>query len=209
MNSITKEKIPKTKIVDWTDIHTKIEQAQSIIEKGWVPSQEQKYNILQARAKLYAEESKKKEMKEDYRSILFFNLAYETYGIELEYIREVYPLKELTPIPTSSNHILGIINVRGKILSVVDIRKFFDLPEKGLTDLNKVIILQSDELEFGILADSIIGVREIELNKLQPSLPTLIDIREKYLKGVTNDRITILDGMKILSGKKMVIHEEA
>lgn len=208
MNSINKDKSLKTKTIDWIDIHKKIERSQSIIESGWVPSEEQKSKILKARAKLFAEESKEKRTKEDFQNILLFILAYETYGIELQYIREVYPLKELTPIPSAANYLLGIINVRGRILSVIDLKKFFDLPEKGLTDLNKVIILQSDELEFGILADSIIGVREISLSELQPSLPTLTDIREEYLKGVTNDRITILDGMKILSDKKMVIHED-
>jgi len=208
MNSIIKEKSLKTKTIDWSVIQKKMEQTQANIEKGWQPSEEQKFRILKARAKLYAEESEKKEVKEDYKSILLFNLAYETYGIELEYIREVYPLKEFTPVPSKANYLIGIINVRGRITSVIDLKKFFDLPEKGLTDLNKVIIIQSDKLEFGILADSIIGVREIAINELQPSLPTLTDIREEYLKGVTNDRITILDGMKILSDKRMVVHEE-
>ncbi len=207
MNSIIKEKILKTKTIDWSGIQKKIEQTQADIEKGWLPSEEQKSKILRVRAKLYAEESEKKKVKEDYQSILLFNLAYETYGIELEYIREVYPLKELTPVPSKANYLIGIINVRGRILSVTDLKKFFDLPEKGLSDLNKVIILQSDELEFGILADSIIGVREISISELQPSLPTLTDIREEYLKGVTNERFTILDGMKILTDKNMVIQE--
>lgn len=49
-----------------------------------------------------------------------------------EYVREIYPLKEFTPIPCTPPFVLGIINVRGQILSVIDIKKFFDLPEKGL-----------------------------------------------------------------------------
>lgn len=208
MKSGDKNETLKTKIVDWNNILKKISQSQSVIQSGWVPSKEQKDKVLQERAKLYAVEPKKIDTGERNLTVLLFILAYETYGIELQHIREVYPLKEFTPIPSGTNFLIGIINVRGRILSVIDLKKFFDLPEKGLTDLNKVIILQSNELEFGILADSIIGVREISFGEFQSSLPTLTDIREEYLKGVTNDRITILDGMKILSDKKMIIHEE-
>src|SRR5439155_25417175 len=123
-------------------------------------------------------------------------------------VREVYPLKELTPLPCTPPFVLGIINVRGKILSVIDIKKFFDLPEKGLTDLNKVIIVHADEMELGILADALLGVRAIPLEELQPSLPTLTGIRAEYLKGVTKDRLVILDTEKILSDKGIIVHEE-
>ena len=134
-------------------------------------------------------------------------LAYERYGVELKYVREVYPLTELTPIPGIPSFVLGIINVRGEILSVIDIKKFFDLPEKGLTDLNKVIILHSPEMEFGVLADSIIGVHSILLNELQTSLPTLTGIREEYLKGVTKERKVILDAERLLTDKGIIVNE--
>lgn len=208
MGHIDEEKKYKAGKINWKEIHDKINKTSSLLEKGWTPSDELKNNILQKRAKLYAQESQKEKENENLQSVLLFLLAYETYGIELQYIREVYPLKELTPLPISYDYVVGIINVRGQILSVIDIKKFFDLPEKGLTDLNKVIVLHSDQLEFGILADSIIGVREIAMDELQPSLPTLTGIREEYLKGITNDRIIVLDGQKLLTDKKMVINEE-
>jgi purine-binding chemotaxis protein CheW len=111
-------------------------------------------------------------------------------------------------MPCAPPFVLGIINVRGQILSVIDIKKFFDLPEKGLTDLNKVIILHSDSTEFGILADVILGVRSVSLSELQPSLPTLTGIRQEYLKGVTKERLVILDAAKLLCDKRIIIHEE-
>jgi len=104
--------------------------------------------------------------------------------------------------------VLGIVNLRGEILSVVDIKKFFELPEKGLTDLNKVIVLQSASMLFGILADAILGVRSIARTEIQSSLPTLTGIREDYLTGVTNERVAILDAAKLLSDRKLVVQEE-
>ena len=123
-------------------------------------------------------------------------------------VRETLPLKDLTPVPCTPPFVLGLIGVRGQIISVIDIRKFFDLPEKGLTDLNKVIIVHDEGMEFGILADAVLGVRTIPLAGLQPSLPTLTGVREEYLRGVTQERLVVLDGKKLLSDRRLVVHEE-
>lgn len=175
-------------------------------DAGSLPAGEQQ-RILRERALALAREPEKAETAERLEVVEFL-LAHELYGIESSYIREVHPLKELTPLPCTPPFVLGIMNVRGKVLSVIDLRKFFDLPEKGLTDLNKVIIVNDDAMEFGILADAILGVRLIPARDLQPSLPTLTEVRADYLKGVTEERLVVLDGGKILMDKRIVVHEE-
>lgn len=165
-----------------------------------------KRKILRHRAK---ELAKRPEIEEDTGScleIVEFQLAHERYGIEAGYIREVWPLKDYTPLPFTPPFIMGIINVRGQILSLMDIKKFFDLPDKGLTDLNKVIILHDNEMELGILADMIIGVQSVPLKNIQLRLATLSGINASYLKGITKDRLVILDSKKILSDKKIIVH---
>jgi purine-binding chemotaxis protein CheW len=193
--------------IDWSEIYRRVENVQATIEHGWTPTVEEKKNILKKRAQDIAQEPKKEEVGE-YIEVIEFLLAYEKYGIESSYVREVYPLKEFTPLPCTPPFVLGIINVRGQNLSIIDIKKFFDLPEKGLTDLNKVIIVHNDKMEFGVLADVILGVRNIPIGGLQSSLPMLTGIREEYLKGVTDERVVILDAEKLLSDKKIVVHEE-
>ena len=118
------------------------------------------------------------------------------------------PLGNFTPLPGTPPFVLGIINVRGEVRSVIDIKKFFELPEKGLSDLNKVIIVHGRDMEFGILADAVIGVRSLRLAEIQPTLPTLTGVRQEYLKGVTHERLAILDGAKLLSDRKMTVYEE-
>lgn len=173
-----------------------------------MPAGDEQKKILLARAQALARQPAKEESAAERIEIIEFILAYERYGIEVSYIGEVYPLKDLTRIPCTPPFVLGVMNVRGKILSVIDMRKFFELPDKGLSDLNKVIIIHSDTMEFGILADAILGVRMLSLHHLLPSLPTLTDIRSDYLKGVTEDRLVVLDGGKILSDRGIVVHEE-
>ena len=174
----------------------------------WTLTGEEKAKILKKRAKKLAASVKKEEVKEENLEVVEFLLSQERYGFESQYIREVYPLKDFTPIPCTPAFVLGVINVRGQILSIIDMGRFFDLPQKGITDLNKVIILRSDDMEFGILADEISGVRMIPVSEIQQSLPTLTGIRAEYLKGVTNDRVTILDADKILTDKNLIVYQE-
>jgi purine-binding chemotaxis protein CheW len=198
----------RTTAIDWSEVYRRLEIVQAAIERGWRPTSEEKKRVLKVRAIALAKEREEEAVAGEYLEVVEFLLAYEKYGIESSYVREVYPLKDLTPMPCAPPFVLGIINVRGQILSVIDVKKFFDLPEKGLTDLNKVIILHSDSMEFGILADVILHVCNISLSELQPALPTLTGIRQEYLKGITKERVVILDADKLLSDKKIIIHEE-
>ena len=208
MGSNKKEPQKKdTKQINWEEIYRRLETSQDAFGRGLQLTDEEKGKILKARAKALAIEPEMKAKAEEFIQVVEFHLACEKYAVASEYVREIYPLKEFTPIPCTPPFVLGIINVRGQILSVIDIRKFFDLPEKGLTDLNKVIILHSESMEFGILADAIICVRNIVAGELQTSLPTLTGIREEYLKGVTKERTVILDAEKLLSDKSIVVHE--
>jgi purine-binding chemotaxis protein CheW len=168
----------------------------------------EKHKILRERAKKLAIEVTADDAGEETLEIVAFMLSGERFGIESFYIREVYPLKEFTPIPCTPAFVLGVFNVRGQVLSIVDIGRFFDLPGKGITDLNKVIVLSSDGMEFGILADDILGVSIVPVKDIQESLPTLTGIRAEYLKGVTNDRVIILDAPKILADKNLIVHQE-
>lgn len=163
--------------------------------------------ILQKRAKELST-ALSKETRGEYFEYIEFMLADELYGIEKEFIKEVFPLKDLTPLPCVPDFIIGIINVRGKILSVIDLKKFFDLPDSGKNELNSVIILQNNELEFCILADKVLGVGKAYLNEVQKSLPTLKGIREDFLRGITPGRIILLDHNKILNDNQLVINEQ-
>ncbi len=140
--------------------------------------------------------------------LLEFQLAQERYALETRWVREVSNFKDLTPLPCCPSFVLGIVNMRGRILPVFDLRKFFDLPEKGITDLHRIVFVGGNGLELGLLADSIVGVRSVPLSDLQATLPTLGGIRGDYFKGVTAERLVVLDMARILADPKIIVHEE-
>ncbi len=164
-------------------------------------------DILKKRAAKIAQK-KNEEKPSDGLRVVEFLLSYENYAIETKYIREVTPLREITPLPGLPDFVLGLINIRGEILAVLDIKKFFELPGQQLSDLNKVLIVTDGKITFGILADKVFGINIIEKNRIFNTVINLKDKRDDYLHGITNDRQIILDGKKLLTDKKIIIHQE-
>ncbi len=199
---------PQTTTVDWSEVHRRLETAQAALERGWALSTAEKKKILRERALTVAQVREEEAVAGEVIEIVEFLLSSERYGVESSYVREVYSLKELTPLPCTPSFLLGVVNVHGQIISIIDIRKFFDLSEEGLTDINNIIIVGKGKMELAILTDAITGVRSISLQDIQPSLPTLTGIRAEYLKGVTGERLVILDVLKILSDETITVHEE-
>lgn len=162
---------------------------------------------LRNRAIAMAHEHDKERVVSEVTEVIAFTLAAETYAVESAFVREVYPMKDFTPLPGIPQHILGIINLRGQILPVLDLKKFFNLPEKGLGELNKVIIIRDDNMEFGILADVVHGNQSVENDEIQDLPPTVSPIGDEYLKGVTKDGLIILNAGNLLADKKIVVNE--
>lgn len=195
-------------VVDWTQVHGRLEAAQAAINRAVAPALEERKKVLRERARRLARPNRRAGAIEEGLEVVEFLLAHERYGIESALVWEVYALKELTPLPGTPSFVLGITSVRGRIVSVIDLKKFFGLPERGLGDLNKLILVGSEEIALGILADAMCGLRVIPFRELQPSLPTLTGIRAEYLRAVTGDRLVVLDVEKIISDPKMVVHEQ-
>ncbi len=142
-------------------------------------------------------------------NVLEFALADERYALEIDFVTKVHPLEQLTQLPGTPEFLAGIINVRGRIVAVLDLKRFFELPEKGISDLHRVIVVHHGDIELGILADFVTRTREIPLSRLQPPLPTLTGIRATYLKGIADDRLIVLDAARILADPKIIIDHRA
>lgn len=137
-----------------------------------------------------------------------FTLAGETYAIASSFVREVFHMKDFTTIPGVPPYIFSLINVRGQILPVVDMKVFFNLPSKGFGEFNKVIILSSPNMEFGILADVVIGTILISDEEILQVPHTITGIAQKYLSGVTRENLIFLNGEALLTGEGLIIDDK-
>lgn len=195
---------------DWAQIKRRMADSAAVLERSATPVGEAKTAILKARAKALAREPQHQEHQiYEQLEVIEFVLAYERYALEVSYVREVHPLKEITALPGTPAFVAGIVNVRGQIVSVIDLKRLFELPDKGLTDLNKVIILKNGRMEFGLLVDAVVGVHRLPLRDIQPPLPTITGARAGYVQGVTGQRVSVLDARKILSDPAIVVRADS
>lgn len=171
--------------------------------------QAMKRAVLKARARMLAKPHKRIEIKTDLLEVVEFVLAGETYAIPTSEIREVHYLKDVAKLPSSPNFIVGMVNLRGQIILVIDIRRFFELPQSDFAVFNKLIVIEKKDTVLGLTADEVIGVREIEQTSIHPSLPSLAGKRARFIHGITTDRVTILDVEKMLQDKELMVNEQA
>ena len=199
----------QTQPVDWGKVHRRLELAREAVEAEARSRFAFSKKVLKERAKALAKPpGARGKASDEFLEVVEFNLANERYGIESRYVREVDAMKDLTPVPCTPLFVLGVVNIRGQILSVIDLKRLFDLPEKGLTELDRIIVVRDGAMEFGIHADSVLGVRRIEPKELQRSIAALSSIREELLMGVTGDRLIVLDAGRLLASKELVVHEK-
>lgn len=140
-------------------------------------------------------------------SVVEFLLSPERYAFEGKYVSEALSLKEITTIPGTPQFVMGVINLRGRIVSVINLKILFSLKETGLTELNKVLILKNESMEFGIIADSITGNRLIDISSISAPPLTLDHLGLEFITGVTPDGLILLNAVHLLSGKYIIVNQ--
>jgi purine-binding chemotaxis protein CheW len=176
-------------------------------EIGQIDNDEKK-RILRERAKKLSQKRSAEDSDTEFLQVIEFKLSEERYAAQVNYVREVFPLKDVTPIPCTPSFVLGIMNVRGQVVSVLDIRSFFDLPAQASTELSKVLIVGKDDVECGILTDEIIGEKRIPLEMIHTDGHLFRGAWEDCVMGVTPDRLIVIGMDKLLSDEKLTVQQE-
>jgi len=170
--------------------------------------QDRNSRILRERAVELAREYEAGGESGDRLEVTVFRLGNERYAFESELIREVVPCGEYTPLPCVPPHVAGIMNLRGRILSLIDLGLYLELPVAGEDGPRKVIVLSRDGMEFGVLVAGIEGNLRIPPASLREDYPAMTWAGGAYLAGVTGDRLILLDGRKLLNDPALIVNDE-
>ena len=138
--------------------------------------------------------------------IVEFSLFPEKYAIEARYVREVLTIKQITPIPGTPDYVMGVINYRGKIISIINLKILLGLKEKGLTEMNKALLLESGEMEFGIIVDGIIGSSNVVDEQLASPPLTISSRGAEFLSAITDSGVIMLDAERMLNSKQLIVN---
>lgn len=180
-----------------------------------ISDQEQLTAILQRRA---AELATPPELEPEGKTLdlLIFRLHEEQYGIQVSHVREIYPLRQVTPVPRTPDFVVGVFSARGRLLSVVDLHAFLGLPKIQIHKDSKIIVVTGEiktdggynPIELGLLADEVEDVRTIFEHNLTPMLSSQIENQTEYTLGITSDMLIALNLEAFLQNKHLIVHEE-
>lgn len=189
--------------IDWKGVRLRMEVASMEMEDALNPPKDRARKIMEARAKVLARPLAETTAPEGLGAVVF-TLARETYAIESRYVREVTSFTGFTPVPGVPAHIMGVVNLRGGILAVMDLRPFFNLTAQGVTDMARVIVLGESRPEFGIVADATAGHVILPRATIK-SASGIAGMRSGFITGVTTESCMILDGGKLLADERFTV----
>ncbi|MFM2482659.1 chemotaxis protein CheW [Celerinatantimonas sp. YJH-8] len=131
-----------------------------------------------------------------------FQLEKETYGINVMQVQEVLRYSEIAPVPGAPDYVLGIINLRGNVVTVIDTRSRFGLPSAEVTDNSRIVIIEAEKQVIGILVDSVAEVVYLRSSEIDTAPNVGTEESAKFIQGVSNrdgQLLILVDLNKLLS----------
>jgi len=150
-------------------------------------------------------EVRKEQSNDEVLQWVTFQLEEETYGINVMQVREVLRYTEIAPVPGAPDYVLGIINLRGNVVTVIDTRSRFGLVEGEITDNTRIIVIESEHQVIGILVDSVAEVVYLRSSEIDTTPSVGTDESAKFIQGVSNrdgKLLILVDLNKLLSDEE-------
>ena len=134
-----------------------------------------------------------------------FKLQEETYGINVMQVQEVLRYTEIAPVPGSPDYVLGIINLRGNVVTVIDTRTRFGLEPDEITDNSRIVIIEAEKQVIGILVDSVAEVVYLKQSEVDTAPNVGTEESARFIQGVSNregELLILVDLNKLLSDEE-------
>ncbi len=137
--------------------------------------------------------------------LVTFRLQDESYGINVMHVQEVLRISEIAPVPGAPPYVLGIINLRGNVVTVIDTRSRFGLPEGEVTDASRMVIIECEKQVVGILVDSVAEVVDLRENQIDSAPNVGNEESSRYIQGIAtleHNLLIVVDLDKLLTDEE-------
>ena len=134
-----------------------------------------------------------------------FRLEDEIYGINVMQVQEVLRVTEIAPVPGAPAYVLGIINLRGNVVTVVDTRERLGLGSKEVDESTRIVIIEADKMVVGILVDAVAEVVDLRMSEIESAPSVGNDESSKYIQGVASrdgELLILVDLNKLLNDEE-------
>jgi len=149
--------------------------------------------------------TEQKEMAGEVK-VIVFQLKDEEYGVEVNQVKSIEKLEHITRVPRTPKFVKGVINLRGVVTPIIDLRTRFGLEEGEYTESTRIIIVAVGELEVGLIVDAANDVIDIPVNAVEPPPEVVGGVEAAYLRGVAkleNRLLVMLNLDKVLSTEEL------
>jgi len=143
--------------------------------------------------------------------VIVFTLAHEQYGVEVEKVKTIERIQPMTRVPKTPPFVKGVINLRGVVVPVIDLRGRFGLPESEYTNDSRIIIVSYGEMEVGLIVDSANDVVDVDSDTIVDPPEVVGGIRAKYLRGVAkliDNRLLVMLNLQEVLNKAEIVQLE-
>jgi purine-binding chemotaxis protein CheW len=132
--------------------------------------------------------------EEDVYQLVTFFLGDEVYGIDILVVQEIIRMQNITDVPRTADYVEGVINLRGKVIPIIDLRKRFNLTVGEETKDTRIIVVEIQDKIIGMIVDGVSKVLRLSASLVEPPSPIVGGVDSNYIKGVgkTTDQLVIL-----------------
>lgn len=169
--------------------------------------------IMAERARHLKLASQGRENSGPLRPVLAFVLSRLNFALDLHWVSEIRRLSQLCPIPGVPDFVRGVINVRSRICSVIDLARVLKLQAQpsqtaaGASESAQLLLLADGDMEFAVLIDQLTGVRQMNDDDFIENLPEVLAQAAPYIQGVGRDDLILLDGRQLLSDPALLVDQ--
>jgi purine-binding chemotaxis protein CheW len=141
-------------------------------------------------------------------SLLAFLIAGQRYAVEVSYVREIYPMGQITAVPRAPGFVVGLFSARGRLISVIDLHAFLGLLKTNHNSESKLIVVATPELEIALMADQVSDVTTVYEEELESVTSAHMANLAEFIQGIAPGAIAVLDLPALLSSKRLIVYEE-
>lgn len=134
--------------------------------------------------------------------LVIFELANEVYGVDISRVQEIIRMTTITRLPRAPEFVEGVINLRGKVIPVVDLKKRFGLEQGDRTKASRIVVVDVGDHTIGMVVDAVSEVLRVPTEAVEPPSPVVTTIESDYIRGIAkleSRLIILLDLDKVLS----------
>ncbi len=125
-----------------------------------------------------------KTAEEKLDQMISFAISDEDYGVDIQTVKEVIRKKEITRLPKAPAFVKGVINLRGDVIPIIDLRERFNMEQQEYTNMTRVIVVEVDGRSIGMVVDSVSHVIRIGQGQIEPPPPCVGKVSGEYIRGV-------------------------